>query len=86
MGAEINRFSEFLFANGLKVFEDPNNDRTLKSKRGSPWFLNVGDFNDGETLGPLSEAYAELIINSGVPVDILYGIPDKGVGFVGLLQ
>ena len=31
---------KFLFDNGLGVFEDPANDRTLKSKRLSPWFLN----------------------------------------------
>lgn len=83
MDEEKRRFIEFLFAKGLNVFEDPSNDRSLKSKRLSPWFLNLGDFNDGQTLGPLSDAYAELIINSGVPVDSLYGIPEKGVGFVG---
>ncbi len=72
-------FIEFLFANGLKVFDNPADDKTLKSKRISPWFLNIGDFNDGVTLAALTEAYADTIIASGVKVDLLYGIPDKGV-------
>ncbi|MBI3623125.1 orotidine 5'-phosphate decarboxylase [Candidatus Pacearchaeota archaeon] len=76
-------FIQFAFENGLRVFENPSDDRTLKSKRGSPWFFNVGDFNDGLTLNRLSVAYAREIMNSGVDVDLLYGIPEKGVSFVG---
>ena len=77
------RFIEFLLKTGaLKVFENPNDDRTLKSKRISPWFVNIGDFNDGEYSGALAGFYADAIINSGVKTDILYGIPDKGVGLV----
>jgi orotidine-5'-phosphate decarboxylase len=77
------KFIEFGFRNGLKIFENSADDRTLKSKRISPWFLNVGDFNDGSTLGSLSEAYADAIKNSGMKVDLLYGIPEKGVSLVG---
>ena len=77
------RFIEFAFANGLKVFENPSDDRTLKSKRVSPLFLNVGEFNDGATLNHLSEAYADAIISSEVDVDLIYGIPEKGVSLVG---
>ena len=55
------RFIEFLLANGLILSDNPKDDRTLKSGRISPWFLNVGDFNDGRTLGKLSEAYAAAI-------------------------
>lgn len=76
-------FIEFAFANGLKVFEKSADDRTLKSKRISPWFLNVGDFNDGLTLGRLSEAYANAIAASGIKVELIYGIPEKGVSLVG---
>ncbi len=76
-------FIDFLFANGLMVAEDPNKDRTLKSKRISPWFLNIGEFNDGATLGRLAEAYAQAIVDSGIRVDSLYGIPEKGVSLVG---
>lgn len=77
------RFIEFALANGLKVFDNPAEDRTLKSKRISPWFLNIGDFNDGNTLDALGDAYAGAIIDSGVKVDLVYGIPEKGVSLVG---
>lgn len=76
-------FIKFLFENGLMVAEDASKDRTLKSKRISPWFLNVGDFNDGATLGKLADAYAQEIVDSGVKVDSVYGIPEKGVSLVG---
>src|SRR3989344_1819936 len=56
---------------------------SLKRKKLSPWFLNIGDFNDGVTLSALADAYAKAIINSGVQLDTLYGIPEKGVGLVG---
>lgn len=37
-------FIEFLLKTGaLRV----GGDFTLKSKRSSPWFVNIGDFNDG---------------------------------------
>ena len=49
------RFIEFLLKTGaLKVFENPSDDRTLKSKRISPWFVNIGDFNDGESSNALA--------------------------------
>ncbi len=76
-------FIRFALANGLKIFDNPSDDRVLKSKRLSPWFLNVGDFDDGNTLSALSEAYADEIIASGVNADLLYGIPEKGVPLVG---
>lgn len=75
------KFIDFLLKTGaLKVFENPLEDRTLKSKRISPWFVNIGDFNDGESSNALAGFYADAIINSGVEANILYGIPDKGVG------
>lgn len=75
------RFINFLLKTGaLEVFENPSSDKTLKSKRISPWFVNIGDFNDGETSGALANFYADAIINSEFKADVLYGIPDKGVG------
>ncbi|MEK6945306.1 MAG: orotidine 5'-phosphate decarboxylase / HUMPS family protein [Nanoarchaeota archaeon] len=75
------KFIDFLLKTGaLKVFENPSDDRTLKSKRISPWFVNIGDFNEGESSNALAGFYADAVINSGVEGDILYGIPDKGVG------
>ncbi|MFH1710988.1 MAG: orotidine 5'-phosphate decarboxylase / HUMPS family protein [Nanoarchaeota archaeon] len=75
------KFIESLVKKGsLKVFDKPKDDKTLKSKRISPWFVNIGDFNDGESSNELTGFYADSIIDSGVKVDTLYGIPDKGVG------
>ncbi|MBI2631442.1 orotidine 5'-phosphate decarboxylase [Candidatus Pacearchaeota archaeon] len=74
-------FIDFLLKTGaLKVFESPSDDRTLKSKRISPWFVNIGDFNDGESSNALAGFYADAVISSGVEAKVLYGIPDKGVG------
>ena len=76
-------FINFLLQTGaLKVFENPADDRTLKSKRISPWFVNIGDFNEGQSSSALAGFYADAIINSNATIDLLYGIPDKGVALV----
>ena len=72
-------FIEFLLkANALKV----GGDYTLKSGRLAPHFINIGDFNDGESTHRLGQAYANAIKNSGVDIEdaIIYGIPEKGIG------
>jgi orotidine-5'-phosphate decarboxylase len=77
------RFVKFLLETGaLKVFDNQAEDRKLKSGRISPWFVNIGDFNDGQSSNTLSGFYADAIMSSGVRADVLYGIPDKGVGLV----
>lgn len=69
------KFINFLLNSGaLKV----GSDFTLKSKRISPWFVNIGDFNEGESSAILGEFYADSILNSGENFDLLYGIPEKG--------
>lgn len=69
------KFIDFLLKTGaLRV----GGDYTLKSKRISPWFVNVGDFNDGESSTALGEYYADSILSSGIDFDLLYGIPEKG--------
>lgn len=74
-------FVRFLLETGaLAVFDDSSKDRKLKSGRVSPWFVNIGDFNTGSSSTALSKFYADAIIASGVQADVLYGIPDKGVG------
>ena len=67
-------FIRFLIDKGALKF----GEFTLKSKRISPWFVNVGDFNDGESTRILGEFYAEAILNSGINFDMVYGIPEKG--------
>jgi len=69
------KFINFLLnAGALKI----GSDFTLKSKRISPWFVNIGDFNEGESSAILGEFYADSILNSGETFDLLYGIPEKG--------
>lgn len=69
-------FIIFLLESGaLKV----NSDYSLKSKRLSPHFLNIGDSNDGESTGRLGEAYARDIQDRGIEFDSIYGIPEKGI-------
>ena len=73
------KFINFLLGTGaLKVEGDFN----LKSKRISPWFVNIGDFNDGISSKALGRFYAGALLNSGEEFDVLYGIPEKGVGLV----
>ena len=69
------RFIDFLLKTGaLRV----GGDFSLKSKRISPWFVNVGDFNEGESTSALGQFYADSIMGSGEQFDLLYGIPEKG--------
>ena len=68
-------FINFLLKTGaLKI----GGDFTLKSKRISPWFVNIGDFNDAGSTKELGRFYGEALLNSSEQFDILYGIPEKG--------
>ncbi len=74
------RFIELALQKGVLKVADAatRNDWTLKSKRQSPWFFNMGGFNDGASLRQIAESYADVIQASGLDVDTLYGIPEKG--------
>jgi orotate phosphoribosyltransferase len=52
---------------------------TLKSGRISPYFFNAGGFNTGASLGKLGHYYAQAIIATGLPIDVLYGPAYKGI-------
>jgi len=54
----------------------------LKSGRTSPYFFNTGLFNTGTMLGKLGQFYAQTLIQSEVPVDMLYGPAYKGIPLV----
>lgn len=69
------RLIQFLLETGALKFDD----FALKSGRNSPWFVNLGDFNDGTSISVLGEVYAEALLNSGTEFDTLYGIPEKGI-------
>ena len=50
-----------------------------KAARLSPYFFNAGLFNDGDSLRNLSQFYAQAILASDIPFDILFGPAYKGI-------
>ena len=60
---EVLRFGEFI----------------LKSGRQSPYFFNMGRIDSGAALAQLGRAYANALVNSGVPIDMLFGPAYKGI-------
>jgi orotate phosphoribosyltransferase len=50
-----------------------------KAGRLSPYFFNAGLFNDGLSLRNLSQFYAQAILASEVPFDMLFGPAYKGI-------
>jgi orotate phosphoribosyltransferase len=52
---------------------------TLKSGRISPYFFNAGLFDDGESLANLGAFYAQTLMDSGLPFDVLFGPAYKGI-------
>ncbi len=50
-----------------------------KAGRLSPYFFNAGLFNDGMALRSLSQFYAQAILASGLPFDMLFGPAYKGI-------
>ena len=51
----------------------------LKSGRVSPYFFNAGLFCSGRALAELGRCYADAIVASGVPFDMLFGPAYKGI-------
>src|SRR3989338_4924370 len=50
-----------------------------KAGRSSPYFFNTGLFNDGVSLRNLSQFYAQAILTSALPFDMLFGPAYKGI-------
>jgi len=50
-----------------------------KAGRISPYFFNAGLFNDGASLKHLTQFYAQAILASGIPFDMLFGPAYKGI-------
>ncbi len=53
-----------------------------KAGRVSPYFLNSGLFNDGDSLNQLAQFYAKAILASGLEFDVLFGPAYKGIPLV----
>jgi orotate phosphoribosyltransferase len=50
-----------------------------KAGRLSPYFFNAGLFNDGSSLRELCQFYAQAVLASNVPFDMLFGPAYKGI-------
>ncbi len=71
------RFIEFLLSKEALKISEPSKTH---SGRMSPYFLNTGKFNDGESISALGEFYAKEILRSvGTNFDTLMGPPYKGI-------
>jgi orotate phosphoribosyltransferase len=68
-------FIEFALNIGVLRF----GEFTLKSGRKSPYFFNAGLFNSGSSLAQLGRYYAQTIVDSRIPFDVLYGPAYKGI-------
>ena len=50
-----------------------------KAGRMSPYFFNAGLFNSGDSLKQLTQFYAQAILASSIPFDVLFGPAYKGI-------
>jgi len=73
-----NDFVDFMLEIGALKF----GEFTLKSGRVSPYFFNVGQFNQGNHLSQLGQFYAHAIEASGIKFDVLFGPAYKGIPLV----
>jgi len=53
-----------------------------KAGRNSPYFFNLGAFNDGESLKRLGEFYANKIVDTKIEFDMIFGPAYKGIPLV----
>lgn len=54
----------------------------LKSGRLSPYFFNAGLFNTGRAIANLGRHYAQAVMASNIPFDMLFGPAYKGIPLV----
>jgi orotate phosphoribosyltransferase len=69
------KFLEFALARQVLRF----GEFTLKSGRKSPYFFNAGLFNSGTALAAIGRSYAQAVVDSEIPFDMLFGPAYKGI-------
>ena len=57
-----------------------------KAGRNSPYFFNLGAFNDGESLKRLGEFYANKIIDTKIEFNMIFGPAYKGIPLVSTVS
>ncbi len=68
-------FIRFMVDSGVLTF----GSFVLKSGRQAPYFINAGNYNNGQLLSRLSHFYAACIEENNIPVDTLFGPAYKGI-------
>ena len=69
MTSSTSLFIEFALEKKVLQF----GDFLTKAGRNSPYFFNLGAFNDGESLKRLGEFYANKIIDTKIEFDMIFG-------------
>ena len=75
LGADRREFVQFALKEGVLRF----GSFVTKSGRTSPYFFNAGLFNTGASVGRLAQFYAQALIDSKLPFDMLFGPAYKGI-------
>ncbi len=75
LGADRREFVQFALKEGVLRF----GRFVTKSGRISPYFFNAGLFNTGASVGKLAQFYAQALVDSKLPFDMLFGPAYKGI-------
>lgn len=75
LGADRREFVQFALQEGVLRF----GSFVTKSGRTSPYFFNAGLFNTGASVGKLAQFYAQALVDSKLPFDMLFGPAYKGI-------
>ena len=82
MTLSTSSFIEFALENKVLQF----GDFITKAGRNSPYFFNLGAFNDGDSLKLLGEFYANKIIDTKLDFDLIFGPAYKGIPLVSSIS
>jgi orotate phosphoribosyltransferase len=82
MTLSTSSFIEFALEKKVLQF----GDFITKAGRNSPYFFNLGTFNDGDSLKLLGEFYANKIIDTKLDFDLIFGPAYKGIPLVSSIS